>query len=72
MLLQAAIGLEPDAAAGVLRLRRPSLPAWLGEVTIMGLRVGQATVDLRLEEAGGRTRCTVLAQQGALRVEVIG
>ncbi|HEY8347052.1 MAG TPA: amylo-alpha-1,6-glucosidase [Symbiobacteriaceae bacterium] len=55
MLMQAILGLEPDAARGVLRLR-PSLPPWLGRLTVRGLRVGRARVDLEVTAGGARAQ----------------
>lgn len=72
LLLQAALGLEPDACRNVLRIHRPSLPDWLNWVAVHGLRVGHASVDLRFERHNDITRVTVLGQQGDLLVESEG
>lgn len=48
-LLTTALGLEPDALAGTLRIRRPRLPRQLDSLRLQGLRVGSATVDLTFE-----------------------
>jgi glycogen debranching enzyme len=45
-ILQALLGMEPDAPHGALHLR-PQLPAWLPEFTVEDLRVGDARVTLR-------------------------
>jgi glycogen debranching enzyme len=50
-LVRAMLGLEPDAAAGVLRLR-PLLPEGVDRLSLRGLRVGAATVDLDVTRAG--------------------
>ncbi len=50
-LVQSMLGLEPDAAAGVLRLR-PHLPDGVELLALRGLRVGAATVDLRVTRDG--------------------
>jgi hypothetical protein len=50
------LGLSPDAAAGLLRLR-PSLPDWLGRLALRGLRVGSAILDIEVTREG--TRATV-------------
>ncbi|WP_374711594.1 amylo-alpha-1,6-glucosidase [Symbiobacterium terraclitae] len=52
-LMQAILGLDPDAGAGLLRLR-PTLPPWLGRVTVRGLRVGGARVNLEVTPEGVR------------------
>ena len=51
-LLSASLGLEPDALAGRLRVVRPLLPRWVGRLSLEGMRVGEARVDLRFERAG--------------------
>ena len=51
-LLKRGLGLSPDALNRRLRIIRPSPPHWLGRVKIIGLRVGDASVDLRLERTG--------------------
>ena len=51
-LVTAGLGLVPDALAGRLRVRRPSLPRWLSRVEVRGLRIAGARVDLLFERAG--------------------
>jgi len=48
-LLVSALGLQPEALEGRLRIRRPLLPRHLDSVTVSGLRVGAATVSLRFD-----------------------
>jgi glycogen debranching enzyme len=68
MLVQSLLGLVPFAPLGVL-LVDPVLPAWLPELTVRNLRVGEATVALRFRrEADGRSSYEVLEKTGALRV----
>jgi glycogen debranching enzyme len=50
-LMTTLLGLEADAPAGRLRVR-PALPAWLPEVSVRNLTVGQASVDLRVRRHG--------------------
>jgi glycogen debranching enzyme len=69
-MLTSSLGLEPDAISQRLRVVRPALPAFLGEVTVRGLRVGEATLDLRWRRKGGRTTVQVLGKHGRLRVEI--
>jgi glycogen debranching enzyme len=64
-LVQGMLGLSPDAAAGLLRLR-PSLPDWVGRLALRGLRVGAAVVDVEVTREG--TRATV--RDGQLDVVV--
>jgi hypothetical protein len=55
----------------VLRVVKPQLPAWIGAVSLKGLRVGAGAVDLEFFPVNGRTACTVTAQEGELRVEIV-
>ena len=71
-MLTSFLGLEPDAPAGVLRVVRPALPAFLREVTVRALRVGEAEVDLRWRRHRGRTLVDVLGKEDKLRVEIDG
>lgn len=64
-LVQAMLGLAPSAAEGLLRLR-PALPAWLERLTLSGLRVGSARVDLTVTREGVSTTVT----EGELNVIV--
>ena len=70
LMLTSSLGLEPDALGGRLRVVRPALPAFLGEVTLRGLRVGEAAVDVRWRRQGKKTLVEVLGKKGRLRVEV--
>jgi glycogen debranching enzyme len=66
-LIQTMLGIYPFAPAGVLALVRPRLPVWLPEVTIRGLRVGEATISLRFRRSSdGTTSHDVLEQRGHL------
>jgi len=69
-MLQSMLGIEPNAVASRLRIVRPTLPDWLGTVTVRGLRVGPAIVDLGFAPEDATTRVTVLRQEGALTVEL--
>src|SRR5580700_10074206 len=66
-LLQAILGLEADAPRGRLRVD-PVLPAWLPDVTLHGLRVGRAELDLRFWREGDRTRWEASPRQGQIDV----
>ncbi len=63
MVLQAILGLAPDGLGGRLRVVRPSLPHWLEDVEVRGLRVGNGTVDLLYQLHQGRTEVSVLGRR---------
>jgi len=67
-VIQGITGLYPYAPLRAL-LVDPHLPVWLPELTLRGLRVGDATVDLRFSrESDGRTQYHVLEKTGSLHV----
>jgi N-terminal domain of (some) glycogen debranching enzymes len=67
-LVRALLGLAPNARSKRL-IVDPHLPAWFPELTLRGLRVGGARVDLRFRRnEGGYTHFEVLDLQGPLDV----
>ena len=58
-LLQAILGLQPDAPHGVLYVD-PALPTWLPDLTLSDLRVGEQVFDLRFWRAGEETHFDVV------------
>ena len=70
-MLEAALGLESDPAAGELRLRRPCLPKFLNEVTLRDLHVGDARVDVTVRRDGAGVSVSVLRTQGPVEVSVV-
>jgi glycogen debranching enzyme len=69
-LLQAALGLDIDAAQRTMCFRRARLPECLARVSIRGLRVNDARVDLELERQHADVSINVVRRSGA--VEIIG
>jgi glycogen debranching enzyme len=68
LIVQALLGLYPYAPLRTLLLD-PHLPAWLPELTLGGLRVGDATIDLHFSRAeSGRTDYRVLDLRGTLHI----
>ena len=64
LILQAILGLAPNASRNELRLVSPRLPHWLNEVELHGLRIGARAVDLRFERQDGPAKVSVLANDG--------
>jgi glycogen debranching enzyme len=58
-LMQAMLGLVPDAPRGKLYVD-PSMPAWLPDLTLFGLRLGEARFDIRFWREGEETQFEVL------------
>jgi glycogen debranching enzyme len=69
-LLRTMIGLRADASSRTLQLDRPILPQWLSRLTLRGLRVGDATVDLLLHRWRGTTSAEVLERTGDVAVSI--
>ena len=54
MMLQACLGLSIDADRREVRLVRPSLPPGVDQLSLTGLGVGGASVDIDFQRLGGR------------------
>jgi glycogen debranching enzyme len=65
-ILRSLLGLRPDVPGGVLRLA-PLRPSPVGELTVRGLRVAGAPLDLHLSPDG---TVDVLSAPGGLRLEI--
>lgn len=70
-MVETALGLVPDAFRKRLRIVRPSLPDFVHDLVLRGLRVGEARADLRFEStADGRSTVDVLKIEGDLEIFV--
>lgn len=70
-MLQASLGLEFDHDANEIRLRQPHLPPFINDLTIKGLRLGGASVDLALHGQGKDISMRVLRSNGDVRVSAV-
>jgi glycogen debranching enzyme len=70
-LLEAALGLEFDAARGEIRLRNPRLPEFLSEVVLRDLQLGASSVDLRVRRHGEDVSLEVLRTRGQIQVSIV-
>jgi len=70
-MLEAALGLEFDAARGEIRLRDPKLPEFLHEVVLRDLKLGASSVDLRLRRHNGEVSLEVLRTRGQIQVSIV-
>ncbi|MBI2898445.1 MAG: amylo-alpha-1,6-glucosidase [Deltaproteobacteria bacterium] len=68
LLLQAALGLSIDAPGREVRFTHPELPAFLREVEIRNLRVGPASLDVRIHRFPEAVGINVLRRDGAVDV----
>jgi glycogen debranching enzyme len=67
-LLQAILGIEADAPAGRLYVH-PTLPAWLPEIRLRQLSVGDSVLDLRFWRDGTRSRWEMIDRRGSIDVQ---
>jgi glycogen debranching enzyme len=70
LLLQAALGLRIDAWKRRITFARITLPAWLGELSLRGLQVGDGRVDLRIVRGRWSAAVEVVDKQGDVEVVV--
>ncbi|ABD88753.1 amylo-alpha-1,6-glucosidase [Rhodopseudomonas palustris] len=70
-LLEASLGLEFDARRGEIRLRNPRLPAFLNEVILRDLQLGDSSVDLRVRRHGEDVSLEVLRTRGRIQVSLV-
>jgi glycogen debranching enzyme len=68
LLLEAALGLEVDAARRRLVFRQPQLPAWLPGLEIRNLHIGDARVDLNVLRGRYGGSIEILRKDGDLEV----
>ena len=69
-LLQASLGLTIDAPGRKLHFKHPALPEWFGELSIRGLRVGDAELDLDVRRHARDVEINVVDREGQVRVIV--
>ncbi|WP_247887125.1 amylo-alpha-1,6-glucosidase [Azospirillum sp. SYSU D00513] len=70
-LLQAALGLRFQPREKRVQLERPSLPAFLDEVVLRNLRLGDASLDLLVRRHGDGVVVRPLARRGEVTVAVL-
>ena len=71
MMLQACLGISVDALRSRVVLRSPSLPACIDRVSIRGLTVGSASVDLTVHRYLGTLSANVERRSGRLDVVIL-
>ena len=65
------LGLEFDAERSEIRLRNPRLPAFLNEVVLRELHLGEAAVDLLIRRHGDGVSMEVLRRRGQIQVSIV-
>ena len=70
-LVEAMLGLEFRPASSEIHLRDPRLPAFLEQVILRNLSVGDSSMDLRVHRHGDEVSIEVLRAQGKIQASVI-
>ena len=70
-LLEASLGLEFDPANSEIRLRNPRLPEFIDDVLLRNLRLGEASVDLRVRRVKDKVTLDIVRSQGKMQVSVL-
>jgi len=70
-MLQAMLGLEFDHGARRIGLINPIVPAFVGDITIRNLSIGDATADFAVRQDGGAVSLQVLRATAGLQVSLV-
>lgn len=70
LMMRSYAGMSADAPTKTLSIVKPSLPIWLERAELIGLRVGDARVDLLFVQREGTTGVQVTRKDGELDVVV--
>jgi glycogen debranching enzyme len=68
LLLQACLGLEVLSGSRQIHLTNPCLPLDLEEIRISNLRIGEASVDIRIRREGPTIIAEMLREQGGIEI----
>jgi glycogen debranching enzyme len=68
ILIESCLGLTIQGAENRVIFNRPCLPEGIPQLSIRGLRIGEATVDLLFERQVDTVRVQVLEKQGDIEV----
>jgi glycogen debranching enzyme len=66
MLLDACLGLSIDGPSQTIRLMQPALPGFIDQLTIEGLSVGNAEVDIQLQRKDGSVQVALARSTGTV------
>ncbi|MGH2684426.1 MAG: amylo-alpha-1,6-glucosidase, partial [Actinomycetota bacterium] len=68
LMIRSYGGLSADAPNGQLFINRPRLPSWLERIEVLGMRVGDARLDLVFSNNNGVTATEVPRKDGDLEI----
>jgi glycogen debranching enzyme len=69
-MIRSCLNFQPDALNKMIKIVDPALPEWIGNISIRGLKVGSATLDIGFEWQHGSTFAKVLRKSGTLKVVI--
>jgi glycogen debranching enzyme len=69
--LAACLGLEIRHAENTICFTNPYMPRFLNTVTLRGLRLGSATIDIRLHGIAGDVAFNILRRDGDVKVALV-
>ena len=70
-LVEASLGLEFDPWRSEIRLRNPTLPSFLEDVTLRNLRLGDASVDIVVRRQARGVSLEPLHTRGRIQVSIV-
>jgi hypothetical protein len=65
------LGLAFDHAACRIELINPTVPAFVGDIMVRNLRLGEATADFAVRQDGGAISLQVLRATAGLQVSLV-
>ncbi len=68
LMLQASLGVSIDAFAGTIQIAAPTLPNGIDRLSVTGLQVGEASVDLAFQRLGDMVAVSPSNKVGDLRI----
>jgi hypothetical protein len=69
--IEASLGLEFDPQNSEIRLRSPRLPAFLDNVLLRNLQLGQSRIDLQIHRHADGVSLEVLKAHGEIQVSAV-
>ncbi|RZJ02363.1 MAG: amylo-alpha-1,6-glucosidase [Brevundimonas sp.] len=72
LMLQASLGVNIDAVAGVVEIDDPVLPSGIDRLNVTGLKVGDGVVDLSFQQMGNHTVVMPRRREGGVVVRSLG
>jgi glycogen debranching enzyme len=70
-LLEASLGLEFNPSNSEIRLRNPRLPAFIDDVLLRNLQLGETSADLRIRRVKDDVAFDIVRIRGRMQVSVV-